>query len=102
MNKLLILFLSTIVLLSVTYYLTIRDNSNENFTSENIPEFNYSKLKVTEKACEAAMKRCRSGMPFCLNSRGGPLLDCVREYGNFFSKDWIPSYSKGDWDKFSF
>lgn len=103
MNTLLKLVGIAVILLVLTYINTVNDAKKEEFLSKTIPEFKFKTYQQTFKACDAAMKRCNT--PFCvnLNTGTGPLITCAKEYMNYFSKTngLIPTYSSGDWGKFS-
>ena len=105
MNTLLKLVGIAVILLILTYINTVNDAKKEKeaFASKTIPEFQWKSFEQHNKACAAAMKRCKT--PFCinLNTGKGPLMDCTNEYLNYFTKTngLIPTYQSGDWSGFS-
>jgi hypothetical protein len=106
LNTPMVLMVSILVLLVATYAVTIRDQKEdrEHFLSKTIPEFNWKTYNKAHAACKAAMNRCRSNQPFCMDlKRGtGPTLDCIKTYMSFFGEKngFIPTYSNGDWGAF--
>ena len=103
MNTLLNLVAITVILLILTYINTVNNAEKEEFLSKTIPEFKFKSYQQTFKSCDAAMKRCKTAFCMDFNKGTGPLLTCAKEYMNYFSKSdgLIPTYSSGDWGKFS-
>ena len=93
MESKLVLIGLVIALLILTYINTVKD-SKETFASPVIPEFDYKAFTPHNNACKATMATCKDA--FCINWKTGtgPLMDCAKEYKNFFTKSngLIPSY----------
>lgn len=104
MSTILWIIVFTLVLLSVTYWNTVRDAQKEMFASKKIPEFQWGTMNQADNACKAAMDKCKD--PFCVDfeTGTGPLIDCTKEYVKFFGETdgLIPTYKSGDWSGFSF
>ena len=93
-----------VLLLLKTYWNTIRDSNREQFESKRIPEFDFKTMDKTDKACKAAMDKCKDAFCIDFDTGTGPLIDCVKEYVGFFGETdgLIPTYKTGDWSGFSF
>lgn len=103
------ILIAIIVLIIGTYWNTMIDiqkqkEDAEHFASKSIPEFDWKTLEQHDKACKAMMDKCKD--PFCIDlaTGRGPLMDCIKEYGDYFGQTngLIPSYKSGDWSGFSF